>query len=47
MADLFTIENKIEIVELKATDILKKTDTYKSAYELIKKHEGKYSGIEK
>src|SRR5882724_2019304 len=45
MADLFTIENKIEIVEIKADDILKETEVYKAACELIKKHEGNYPNI--
>jgi len=47
MPDLFTIENKIEIVEIKANDILKETHAYRSAYELIKKHEEKYPDIKK
>jgi predicted transcriptional regulator len=47
MADLFTIENKIEIVEVKTLDILKRNDTYKAASSLIQKHQEKYPGIEK
>jgi len=47
MPDLFTVENKIEIVEIKPEDILRKTDAYIAAHELIKKHEGKYPDIEK
>lgn len=46
MIDLFTIENKIEIVEIKADDIIKQSDLYKLAHELFKKHEDKYPNIE-
>jgi predicted transcriptional regulator len=45
MPDLFTVKNKIEIVEIKAADILKETVAYKSAFELIRKHEDKYPDI--
>jgi predicted transcriptional regulator len=47
MPDLFTIENKIEIVEVKASDILKESAQFKSARELICKHEEKYPDIKK
>jgi predicted transcriptional regulator len=47
MPNLFTIDNKIEIIEIKADDIVKKTDAYKVAHELIKKHECKYPDIDK
>lgn len=45
MPDLFTIENKIEIIEIKATDVLKETEAYKSAFDLIIRHENKYPDI--
>jgi len=47
MYDLFTVPNKIEIIEVKTSDILKQTDAFKAASLLIKKHEGKYPEIEK
>jgi predicted transcriptional regulator len=45
MPDLFTIENKIEIVEIKTADIIRETENYKVAFDLIKKHENKYPDI--
>lgn len=47
MPDLFTIENKIEIVEVKASDILMETFQFKAAKELIIKHEENYPDIKK
>src|SRR6185369_1786480 len=46
MADLFTVENKIRIVELKSDDIDRQTDVFKSTYDLIKSHQEKYPTIE-
>jgi len=46
MPDLFTIQNKIEIIEIRNSDILMQTDAYKAANLLIKKHQDKYPGIE-
>jgi predicted transcriptional regulator len=46
MPDLFTIENKIRIVELKEYDFLKQTDVFKSTYNLIQSHQEKYPSIE-
>jgi predicted transcriptional regulator len=45
MPDLFTIQNKIEIVEIKSSDIVRETDVFKAANSLIKKHEDKYPEI--
>ena len=47
MSDLFTVENKIRIIELKDSDILKQTDVFKSTCELIRSHQEKYPSIEK
>ncbi|HWB28432.1 MAG TPA: hypothetical protein VG738_23330 [Chitinophagaceae bacterium] len=47
MPDLFTVENNIEIVEIKSLDIKNETDTYVLASELIKKHQGQYPEIAK
>ncbi len=47
MHDLFTVSNKIEIVEIKADDIVKQTDAFRAASLLIQKHQGKYPDIEK
>ena len=45
MPDLFTVENKIHIIELKESDVSKQTDIYKSTYNLIKTHEENYPDI--
>jgi predicted transcriptional regulator len=45
MPDLFTVENKIQIVELKAEDVIKQTDIYAAAFELMRKHDEKYPDI--
>jgi len=45
--NLFTVENKIRIVELKSIDVLKKTDNFNMAFELIRKHQVNYPNIEK
>jgi predicted transcriptional regulator len=45
MPDLFTVENKIQIVELRAEDVIKQTDTYTAAFELMRKHDEKYPDI--
>lgn len=47
MKDLFSIENKIRIIELNPTDVIKKTDKYHVAFNLIRKHEENYPDIEK
>lgn len=46
MSNLFKIENKIHIAELKKSDALRKTDLYKSVYELIRAHQDNYPNIE-
>ena len=46
MSDLFTVENKIRIIELKVDDIKRQTDAFKSTFELIKKHQESYPNIE-
>jgi len=46
MPDLFTIENKIHIVELKNSDIARQTDIFKSTCDLIKTHQENYPNIE-
>lgn len=46
MPDLFTIENKIRIVELKTEDIQKQTDVFRLTSDLIKSHHEKYPNIE-
>ena len=47
MVDLFSIHNKVNIVELTQIDVLKKTDNYNLAFELIRRHQDKYPEIEK
>src|SRR5262245_11461420 len=47
MPDLFTIENNIEIIQVKAPDILEDSVQYKAAKELIRKHQEKYPDINK
>jgi predicted transcriptional regulator len=47
MADLFTVENKIRIIELKTEDIERKSDIFKSTCDLIKSHQENYPDIEK
>src|SRR6266498_5951962 len=47
MPDLFTVENKIRIVELKVGDIEQQTDIFNSTAELIRSHQEKYPAIEK
>jgi predicted transcriptional regulator len=46
MPDLFTLQNKIEILEIQNSDISRETDVFKAAKTLIKKHQGKYPEIE-
>jgi len=46
MSDLFTVENKIRIIELKDSDILRQTDIFKSTCELIRAHQENYPNIE-
>lgn len=46
MPDLFTVENKIRIIELKVDDILKQSDTFKTTRQLISSHQEKYPDIE-
>src|SRR5579872_5791396 len=43
--NLFTVHNKIEILEVRNSDILRETDVFKAAKSLIDKHQGKYPGI--
>ena len=48
MTDLFTLENKIKIVELTQDDILKKSEVYCNLrLSFIRKHEDKYPHIER
>lgn len=47
MTNLFTIENKIHIAELKKSDVLRQTDLFKSVYDLIRSHQDNYPDIEK
>jgi len=47
MLDLFTVEKKIRIVELKPIDVTKNSDNLKVAYELIRRHSENYPDIER
>src|SRR5258706_1118045 len=45
MPDLFTVENKIRIIELKGEDVERQTDNFKSTFDLIKTHQENYPNI--
>jgi predicted transcriptional regulator len=47
MVDLFTVENKIRIKELKPDDVIRRTDDLTAAFELMRKHQQNYPNIEK